>query len=133
EFIARASVGNTYSPVRPSESTFSRSPARFAGLLLLVAAAAFAQEPSGTNSIPGVPPSGLPGRDPERVHDPSTVVIVDGVRRCFCTGPGVSLVREDASGHWRREASLFAEGKLPAWHNETVPGNRGFLWAPDVI
>jgi len=115
----------------------SRQTASFAGLLLLLAVAAFAQAPSNprpdTNSVTGNPPSGPRGRDPERVHDPSTVVTVDGVRRCFCTGPGVSLIREDGAGHWKREASVFAEGKFPAWHNETVPGNRGFLWAPDVI
>jgi arabinan endo-1,5-alpha-L-arabinosidase len=42
-------------------------------------------------------------------------------------------MREDASGKWLREGRLFAEGKLPAWHEQTVPGNRGYLWAPDVI
>jgi arabinan endo-1,5-alpha-L-arabinosidase len=72
-------------------------------------------------------------RDPEKVHDPSAIVAVDGVRRFFCTGPGVLLVREDAAGKWVREGRLFAEGRFPAWHEQVVPGNRGYLWAPDVI
>jgi arabinan endo-1,5-alpha-L-arabinosidase len=72
-------------------------------------------------------------RDPERVHDPSTIVTVNGVRRCFCTGQGIALMREEASGQWRREGRVFAEGRFPAWHSQTVPGNRGHLWAPDVI
>lgn len=72
-------------------------------------------------------------RDPEKIHDPSTIVTVDGVRRFFCTGPGILLIREDASGKWLREGCLFAGGKFPAWHEQTVPGNRGYLWAPDVI
>jgi len=74
-----------------------------------------------------------PGPDPERVHDPSTIVTVDGVSRCFSTGPGLTLLREDASGKWLPEGRLFDEGKFPGWHQELVPGNRGHLWAPDVI
>jgi len=71
-------------------------------------------------------------RDPERVHDPSTIVTIDGVRRCFSTGPGVLLIRETSGGKWEREDRVFDEGQFPAWHEELVPGNRGYLWAPDV-
>ena len=93
--------------------------------LLAAALLAHAQDaPSGGNM--GV-------RDPEKVHDPSGIIDVGGVRRFFCTGPGVPLMREDAGGQWLREARLFADGKFPAWHDAKVPGNRGFLWAPDVI
>ena len=42
-------------------------------------------------------------------------------------------MREDASGKWLCEGRVFAEGQFPAWHSELVPGNRGYLWAPDVI
>lgn len=42
-------------------------------------------------------------------------------------------MREDASGKWSREGRIFAEGKFPAWHDQLVPGNRGYLWAPDVM
>jgi arabinan endo-1,5-alpha-L-arabinosidase len=71
--------------------------------------------------------------DPERVHDPSTIVSIGGVNRCFVTGPGIPVMREEPSGKWMREGRVFAEGDYPAWHNLDVPGNRGFLWAPDII
>ncbi len=71
--------------------------------------------------------------DPEKVHDPSTVLEQDGVHRFFATGGGVSLLREQADGRWLPEARLFERDELPAWHEERVPGNRGHLWAPDVI
>jgi len=101
-------------------------------VLLLLVASGFAQEPSAT-----VPPSGPPQRrwnpDPEKVHDPSTILTIGGVSRCFATGAGVMLLREHSTGKWLPEGRIFPEGKFPAWHNELVPGNRGYLWAPDVI
>ena len=71
--------------------------------------------------------------DLEKVHDPSTIVTIDGIHRFFCTGRGVTLMREDASGKWLPEGRLFADGRFPVWHDQLVPGNRGHLWAPDVI
>ena len=101
-------------------------------MLLLLAAPGFAQQPSAT-----LPASGQPQRrwnpDPEKVHDPSTILTVGGVSRCFATGGGVMLLREDSTGKWLPEGRIFPEGKFPAWHNDLVPGNRGYLWAPDVI
>ncbi len=52
-------------------------------------------------------------RDAEKVHDPSTLITVDGVRRFFNTGAGVSLMRE-RDGKWLREGRVFEEGKFPA-------------------
>ena len=101
-------------------------------VLVLLAAPGFAQEPSAT-----VPASGQSQRrwnpDPEKVHDPSTILTIGGVSRCFATGGGVMLLREDSTGKWLPEGRIFPEGKFPAWHNDLVPGNRGYLWAPDVI
>lgn len=71
--------------------------------------------------------------DVDKVHDPSTIIGQDDIYRFFSTGPGVTLMRENAEGRWQPESRLFAEGGLPPWHNELVPGNRGYLWAPDVI
>ncbi len=71
--------------------------------------------------------------DPEKVHDPSTVLEQDGAYRFFATGGGISLMREQADGRWLPEARLFERDGLPAWHGEKVPDNRGHLWAPDVI
>ena len=42
-------------------------------------------------------------------------------------------MREDGAGKWQREGRVFSEQQFPAWHDQLVPGNRGFLWAPDVI
>jgi arabinan endo-1,5-alpha-L-arabinosidase len=71
--------------------------------------------------------------DLDKVHDPSMIIAVDGVYRFFSTGPGVTLMRENAEGKWQPESRLFAEGSLPQWQNDLVPGNRGYLWAPDLI
>ena len=71
--------------------------------------------------------------DAQKVHDPSTILGEDGVYRFFATGPGVSLLRESTDGSWQPEGRIFAEDDLPEWHHEQVPGNRGYLWAPDVI
>jgi arabinan endo-1,5-alpha-L-arabinosidase len=77
---------------------------------------------------------GSPGmRDPEKVHDPSTVIASLGVHRFFSTGIGISLMQEDAAGKWKRAGSIFAPGSFPEWHEREVPGNRQHLWAPDVI
>lgn len=100
---------------------------------------ALATQGSGQQqSAEAVPGSGQPPRrgnpDPEKVHDPSTVLTVNGVSRCFSTGFGVTLLREDAGGKWLPEGRVFTEGKLPAWHSEIAPTNRrGYLWAPDVV
>lgn len=103
-------------------------------IILLVAASSSAQPAHGSNSLSGATNSGSRFRfDPERIHDPSTIVTVNGVHRCFVTGPGIAVMREDPSGKWTREGRVFPEDGLPEWHNESVPGNRGFLWAPDII
>ncbi len=74
-----------------------------------------------------------PRIDPEMVHDPSTVVVENGVRRVLATGNGVAVVREQPDGRWLREGSLFPPEARPAWHARLVPENRGHLWAPDLI
>ena len=42
-------------------------------------------------------------------------------------------MREVAAGTWLPEGRVFAEGEFPEWHDRIVPGNRGHLWAPDVL
>jgi arabinan endo-1,5-alpha-L-arabinosidase len=103
-------------------------------LLVVLAAGALGQESAQVpTAVPNVSSPAPWMRDPEKVHDPSTIILTHGVRRFFCTGPGVLLMREDAQGKWIPEGRLFAQGKYPAWHEQLVPGNRGYLWAPDVI
>lgn len=70
-------------------------------------------------------------REP-RLHDPSTVVRERGDAWCFSTGPGVVVLKQDGRD-WSYQGSLFPRGVRPDWHKEKVPGNRGDLWAPDVI
>lgn len=111
-----------------------------ATIALMAGTASFGQTPpapaSGTNASPEASSGSARARpkfDPERVHDPSTIVTVDGVHRAFSTGPGIPVVRESPTGKWLREGRIFEESEFPSWHGEKVPGNRGHLWAPDVI
>jgi arabinan endo-1,5-alpha-L-arabinosidase len=107
-----------------------------AAAVLGLDAAALAQpapDSDTSDAAQGQPPRPNRAPDPEAVHDPSTIVSLDGVNRIFCTGQGVRLMRENAAGQWLPEGRLFAEGRFPAWHGRLVPGNRGHLWAPDVI
>ena len=67
-----------------------------------------------------------------RVHDPSTLVREQGEVWCFSTGPGTLVLKQDGND-WRFEGSVFPRGSRPGWHTDLVPGNRGDLWAPDVI
>lgn len=67
-----------------------------------------------------------------RVHDPSTVFSDRGGSWCFATGQGV-MVMEQAGKEWKFQGTVFPREKMPAWHSQAVPGNRGHLWAPDVI
>lgn len=81
--------------------------------------------------ISAAQPKAVP--DPDKIHDPSTVLAENNVYRCFSTGMGVTLMREQAEGTWTKESTLFPLDKLPEWHQALVPQNRGHLWAPDVI
>jgi len=66
-----------------------------------------------------------------RIHDPSTLVEDGGSMWCFGTGHGVLIFKRDADGSWRNAGRVF--DKMPDWHAKKVPGNNGFLWAPDII
>lgn len=83
-------------------------------------------------------PAAVPGqefgrRDPHQVHDPSAIVREGDSSYFFCTGHGVTLVKENQEGEWLHAGRVFPKGETPAWHQEKVPENRGHLWAPDVI
>lgn len=84
-------------------------------------------------SGPFLPAQERPRRDPERVHDPSTVLREKDHVYFFSTGHGISLMREQPDGRWLQAGRVFERDTLPAWHREKVPDNRGHLWAPDVI
>lgn len=65
------------------------------------------------------------------VHDPSTIVKHGGEYWFFATGQGVASWRSKDLVKWEAGPPVFREP--PQWVAETVPGNRGHFWAPDVI
>ena len=77
------------------------------------------------------PAQGWERGDYPRIHDPSTVVEDKGGVWCLSTGQGIHLLKRENDGRWKKVAPLF-EG-FPAWHKVEVPGNKGHLWAPDII
>lgn len=75
-------------------------------------------------------PFPLGGGEP-RAHDPSTLLKRGGGYWVFFTGAGVGFATSTNLTHWTQGEPVFRE--FPAWHQELVPGNRGHLWAPDVV
>jgi arabinan endo-1,5-alpha-L-arabinosidase len=71
-----------------------------------------------------------PGKSP-RFHDPSTPIRLGDSWWVFSTGNGVSVRYSKDLKNWSEGQPVFKE--LPAWHREVVPGQKGHLWAPDVI
>lgn len=100
-------------------------------LLLSLLLATRIAAPAAAQSTDSPPRQRRP--DPENAHDPSTILIEEDVARLVCTGWGLQVKREDKQGRWLTEASIFSRDKLPEWHQQLVPDNRGHLWAPDVI
>ena len=70
-------------------------------------------------------------RDTERVHDPSTIVKCNEEYWVFSTGPGISSRHSTNLLNWTNGPRVFVTP--PAWTTNTIPGNRGYFWAPDVI
>lgn len=64
-------------------------------------------------------------------HDPSTIVQCDGTNWVFGTGRGIRSLYSTNLLDWRAGPPVFDTS--PAWTAETIPGNRGRFWAPDVI
>lgn len=65
------------------------------------------------------------------VHDPSTVVEQQGEWFLFSTGPGIATKQSTNGLEWRRAAPVFASP--PEWTTNSIPGFRGYFWAPDVV
>jgi arabinan endo-1,5-alpha-L-arabinosidase len=66
-----------------------------------------------------------------RVHDPSTIVKCEDEYWLFSTGVGINSWRSKDLMIWQAGPRVFTN--IPAWRTNAVPGNRGHLWAPDVI
>jgi arabinan endo-1,5-alpha-L-arabinosidase len=66
-----------------------------------------------------------------RVHDPSTIVKCNDEYWLFATGVGIISRRSKDLVNWSDGPRVFTNA--PTWTTNTVPGNRGHLWAPDII
>lgn len=66
-----------------------------------------------------------------KVHDPSTIVRCGKQSWFFSTGPGIKSFSSPDLVNWTEGPSVFKT--FPAWHESLIPGNRGYLWAPDVV
>jgi len=66
-----------------------------------------------------------------RIHDPSTIVRCGGQYWVFGTGRGIRSRFSSDLSRWQTGPPVFASP--PAWTTNTVKGNRGHFWAPDVI
>ncbi|TWT57716.1 Intracellular endo-alpha-(1-_5)-L-arabinanase [Thalassoglobus neptunius] len=65
------------------------------------------------------------------VHDPSKLIVQDGVLWGFSTGRGVRSFYSTDCETFQRGPSVFSES--PEWVEEIVPDHDGRFWAPDVI
>lgn len=63
------------------------------------------------------------------VHDP-VMIRQDGEYYVFCTGYDISVWSSPDMKTWKHEAPVFS--RAPDWTFKTVPGFRGFMWAPDI-
>src|SRR5258708_15278992 len=65
------------------------------------------------------------------VHDPSTIVKCKNEYWLFATGNGIVSKHSPDLVNWTNGPRVFTNS--PSWVRETVPGNYGHFWAPDVI
>jgi arabinan endo-1,5-alpha-L-arabinosidase len=64
-------------------------------------------------------------------HDPSTILKENGRYLLFHTGPGISTKTSTNLIYWSRGARVFT--RVPDWTTNSVPGFRGYFWAPDIV
>jgi len=86
---------------------------------------------TGSQPDPAALLAQLGKRDAGRVHDPSTIVKCKDDYWLFSTGVGINSWRSKDMQTWQAGPRVFTN--IPAWRTNAVPGNRGHLWAPDVI
>jgi arabinan endo-1,5-alpha-L-arabinosidase len=71
------------------------------------------------------------GKRNAMVHDPSTIVKCKDEYWTFATGNGIASWHSKDLVNWLSGPRVFTN--IPAWRTNAVPGNRGHLWAPDII
>ncbi len=72
----------------------------------------------------------LEDHTPVPAGDP-TLFFAEGYFYVFSSGPGLPFYRSSDLVMWQPCGRVFA--KLPPWADAAVPGNRGFVWAPDAV
>lgn len=65
------------------------------------------------------------------MHDPSTVIQAGAEYWVFGTGQGIASLHSRNLVAWERGPRVFETP--PVWIADVVPGNKGHLWAPDVM
>lgn len=63
------------------------------------------------------------------VHDP-VIIREDSVYHVFSTGYGIAQWSSADMLHWKKEPPVFLHP--PQWTTDSIPGFRGFFWAPDI-
>ena len=119
--------------MRNSEPSYFSSPAILFGwvkilplfLLFLTASQLLASDPETILASHG--------KRNARLHDPSTIVKCKDEYWIFSTGFGIQSWRSKDLLEWKQGPRIFPQGKIPAWITNLVDGQRGHLWAPDVI
>jgi len=73
----------------------------------------------------------LLGRRDVSVHDPSTIVQCKDEYWVFATGRGIVSRHSTNLIHWAPGPPVFSN--VPSWTTNTIQGNYGRFWAPDII
>jgi arabinan endo-1,5-alpha-L-arabinosidase len=71
------------------------------------------------------------GRRDVSTHDPSTIVQCKDEYWVFSTGRGILSRHSTNLVHWTPGPPVFTN--IPPWTTNTIRGNYGHFWAPDVI
>ncbi|GAA4920817.1 arabinan endo-1,5-alpha-L-arabinosidase [Mucilaginibacter defluvii] len=77
----------------------------------------------------GLKASAQIGRKDISVHDP-VIIRQDSTYYIFCTGNGISVWSSIDMLNWKREKPVFAQA--PKWAVDSIPGFKGYIWAPDI-
>ena len=62
-------------------------------------------------------------------HDP-VIIKVGNTYYLYCTGQGITVWSSQDKINWKSEPPVFSDA--PRWAVETVPGFKGYIWAPDI-
>src|SRR4051812_42765468 len=67
------------------------------------------------------------------IHDPSSIVKLNGVYHVYGTGNQITHLTSTDLVNWTAATSVFAAGTYPSWITTYVPGFAGNFWAPEIV